>query len=87
MSDNMKGCPFCGSNNVALQQSHARNTWVVYGKCLQCGASAKAYACHDLPSANDWDTDECHYAISSWNSRAVDYYELINKFLEEKGKI
>lgn len=70
MSDELKPCPFCGSDKVAVSHTPHSKYGILYGvECKSCNA-------HD----NDRFIFE-HYAIRSWNSRPAE--ESLRKQLED----
>jgi Lar family restriction alleviation protein len=63
MTQDLKPCPFCGSDKVFLHTPHFRYNLVEVG-CANCGASGKAV---DRP-------DE-YLAIDAWNRRVENALE------------
>ena len=58
----LKPCPFCGSGDIGLWESHSRfTTWnnVHFVQCNACGATSDAF-----PSIEE--------AIKAWNRRTYD---------------
>ena len=56
MSDSLKPCPFCGSNNIYLYKACGVCCDDAWLECLECGTKTKAFR----------DVDE---AIDAWNWR------------------
>ncbi len=56
MSNKLKPCPFCGSNNIYLYKACGVCDDDAWLECLECGVKTKAFR----------DTDE---AIDAWNNR------------------
>lgn len=59
---NLKPCPFCGSENVALSQDE-RGSWAV--ECY-------GYACHAYVTNAKWACERKEDAIALWNRRKED---------------
>lgn len=56
MSDKIKPCPFCGSNNIYIYKACGVGCDDAWIECLECGTKTKAFR----------DVDE---AIEEWNRR------------------
>lgn len=72
MSESIKinGCPFCGgSASINQRYSPKQDLYLVFMKCDICGAQGKIFTGEDAPSANEWNTKQCHDAIGAWNMR------------------
>ena len=60
----IKCCPFCGSDNVSLENTWIPSYWV---ECCDCSARAESDAGYD--SSDEGHRDAALNAIEKWNSR------------------
>lgn len=57
MAEELKPCPFCGSENIREHSGYPLEYWSV--KCLDCGGRMQFYGSQQQ-------------AINAWNRRALD---------------
>ena len=69
MSD-LKGCPFCGSEDVSLWYKGVRYGRITYAECDVCGAKSKAFAYYSSEDEFDSDDPGAVKARFAWNRRA-----------------
>jgi len=74
MDDELKPCPFCGSNDIYIYRKYTSRTrcYITYAHCELCGASSKAHKYESDDKEINWDDVGCRKAIDSWNRRAKD---------------
>ncbi len=68
MNENLKPCPFCGSDMIKLKKTTSRQTSGKYFQytCRACGAQARAFG-----ALTEREEPDCQImAADAWNSRA-----------------
>lgn len=66
----LKNCPFCGSNEVDLLVDETKYSKTAYVECVLCGASSRVFYCQTSMIYLQ-DAIETQ-AIKAWNMRAQD---------------
>jgi Lar family restriction alleviation protein len=71
--EDIKNCPFCGSDETYVNAKYGRYGYYVFCKCDLCDATAKTFALKSKELPDDWaESLAAKKAITAWNRRAND---------------
>ena len=73
--ENLKPCPFCGSDKITIWNSHGKhNNWFYYVKCDICGGQGGTAGTPnnwDKTDENEWNNIYFDKAVNKWNERKI----------------
>lgn len=67
---NLKGCPFCGSDEISAWYKGVRYGRIAYVECDVCGAKSKAFSYYSRDEEFDEKDRGVIRAVDAWNRRA-----------------
>lgn len=67
--DELKGCPFCGSDEVSLWYQGGRYGRYTFAECDVCGARSKTFRYYDTGEDYCSDDPGAMKARAAWNRR------------------
>lgn len=74
MQEELKECPFCGSDQAVMKYNGAKHGRFYYIECEICGGRTRGVCrpFRDIPNddPNEWDNRYAHTAITLWNQRS-----------------
>lgn len=68
--EELKGCPFCGGENVSLWYKGVRYGRIAYAECDVCGAKSKAFSYYSQEDDFVFEDIGAIRARDAWNRRA-----------------
>lgn len=70
----LKSCPFCGSDDIYIKHNGARYGQFYYAECTVCGGRTRGICrpYKDIPEDDpeEWDCRQAETVVMLWNRRA-----------------
>lgn len=68
----LKGCPFCGSDKVSIAYNASRfGKFYYFVECAICGARTRGEPIAQEARADEWENPAAEKSAACWNQRAV----------------